>query len=325
MSRAGKAEAHKQQTPGIEAVTIDAEKCQQALCNKVAQPFHGEKQIAIGGSNHNTAVQVQGDAVQSAGANLLRAGLPARRHAQVHRQCRKQHQAKAQRPDEYRLMLPDHVRQGPEPQLLGAAKAGGIDMEHHRIVLSYGALFHNIVVFPIGIGHAETDGGELRVRMLCAVFLRHGLPGLLPIGPLRVNGAAHRGVIGNRPGMDRTGEFREAAGQGEAFVYDLSPAVPDLVIVIQAGIAPRQEGLVRHALLLGDISGHIAPGVPLQVLLQRLLLLVPGGLAVLQLQRRQHNQAPAGDNGAHKAQGAQSNGQKLENHMVFHFFSPSSL
>ena len=125
--------------------------------------------------------------------------------------------------------------------------------------------------------------------------------------------------------MDRTGEFREAAGQGESFVYDLSPAVPDLVIVIQAGIAPRQEGLVRHALLLGDISGHIAPGVPLQVLLQRLLLLVPGGLAVLQLQRRQHNQAPAGDNGAHKAQGAQSNGQKLENHMVFHFFSPSSL
>ena len=222
-------------------------------------------------------------------------------------------------------MPPERVRDGPGPLLLGAANAGGIDVKYHRIVLGRGTLFHNIVVFPIGIGHAETDGGELRVRMLCTVFLRHSLPGLLPIRPLCVNGAAHRGVIGNRPGMDRTGEFRKAAGQGESFVYDLSPAVPDLVIVIQTGIALRQKGLVRRAFFPGDVAGHITPGVPLQVLLQRFLLLLPGGLAVLQLQRRQHDQAPAGNNGAHKAQSAQSNGQKLENHMVFHFFSPSSL
>ena len=125
--------------------------------------------------------------------------------------------------------------------------------------------------------------------------------------------------------MDRTGEFRKAAGQGEAFVYDLSPAVPDLVIVIQAGIALRQKGLVHRAFFPGDVAGHITPGVPLQVLLQRFPLLLPGGLPVLQLQRRQHDQAPPGDNGPHKAQGAQSHRQELEDHMISHLLSPSSL
>ena len=197
-------------------------------------------------------------------------------------------------------------------------------MEDYGIVLFGGLLLHNIVNLRI-IGYPETENMKFRIWVFLLIFLRQLLPGLLPMGEFAGNAFAYRELIIYGPRIDGIGKLREPACHGDAFRYDIVFAVFDLVVICRFTVTLVYKRLVGLALCLGGIAGHIVPRLPLQVVLQLFAPFFPGALAVLQAQPRQHHQAAPGDDGPHKAQGAQSNGQELKDHMISHLLSPSSL
>ena len=221
-------------------------------------------------------------------------------------------------------MPPDGIRHRPQPVCQGSAQARICDVENYGIVLFGGLLLHNIVNLCI-VGSPETGNPEFLVRVFLLIFLRQLLPGLLPIGEFTGNAFAYRELIIYSPRIDGIDKFREVACHGDAFRYDIVFAVFDLVVICRFTVTPVYKRLVGLALCLGGIAGHIVPRLPLQVVFQVCAPFFPGALAVLQAQPRQHHQAAPGDNGPHKAQGTQSNGQELEDHMISHLLSPSSL
>ena len=199
-------------------------------------------------------------------------------------------------------------------------------MENYGIVLFGRLLLHNIENLCIcTIGYPETGNLKFSIGMFLLIFLRQLLPGLLPIGEFAGNAFAYRELIIYSPRVDGIGKLREPACHGNVFRYHIVFAVFDLVVICRFTVTPVYKRLIGPALCLGGIAGHIVPRLPLQVVLQVCAPFFPGALAVLQAQPCQHHQAAPGDNGPHKAQGTQSNGQELEDHMISHLLSPSSL
>ena len=223
-------------------------------------------------------------------------------------------------------MPPDGIRQRPKPICLGSAQARICDVKNDGIVLFGGLLLHNIVNLCICIiGYPETGNLEFFIGVFLLIFLRQLLPGLLPMGEFAGNAFAYRDLIIYSPRIDGIDKFREVACHGNAFRYDIVFAVFDLVVICRFTVTLVYKRLVGLALCLGGIAGHTVLRLPLQIVLQLFAPFFPGALAVLQAQPCQHHQAAPGDNGPHKAQGAQSHRQELEDHMISHLLSPSSL
>ena len=218
-------------------------------------------------------------------------------------------------------MPPDGIRQRPKPICLDSAQARICDVENYGIVLFGGLLLHNKENQCMCI----TGYPEFLIGVFLPIFLRQLLPGLLPIGEFAGNAFAYRELIIYGPRLEGIGKLREPACHGNVFRYHIVFAVFNLVVICRFTVMLVYKRLVGLALCLGGIAGHIVPRLPLQVVFQVCAPFFPGALAVLQAQTRQHHQAAPGDNGPHKAQGAQSNGQELEDHMISHLLSPSSL
>ena len=223
-------------------------------------------------------------------------------------------------------MPPDGIRQRPKPVCLGSAQARICNVEDYGIVLFGRLLLHNIENLCIcTIGYPETGNLKFSIGMFLLIFLRQLLPGLLPIGEFAGNAFAYRNIIAYRPGIDGIGKFCESACHSNTFRYHIVFAVFDLVVIGRITVAPVYKRLVGLALCLGGIAGHIVLRLPLQIAFQLLVPLLPGALAVLQSQTRQHHQAAPGDDGPHEAQSTQSHRQELKDHMISHLLSPSSL
>lgn len=197
-------------------------------------------------------------------------------------------------------------------------------MENYGIVLFGRLLLHNIVNLCT-VGSPEAGNPKFLIGVFLLIFLRQLLPGLLPIGEFAGNAFAYRELIIYSPRVDGIGKLREPACHGNVFRYHIVFAVFDLVVICRFTVTLVYKRLVSLSLCLGGIAGHIVLRLPLQVVLQVCAPLLPGALAVLQAQPRQHHQTATGDDGPHEAQGAQSNGQELEDHTISHLLSPSSL
>ena len=221
-------------------------------------------------------------------------------------------------------MPPDGIRQRPKPICLDSAQARICDVENYGIVLFGGLLLHNIENRRI-VGYPKAGNLEFLIGILRLIFLHQLFLDFLPIKEFAGNAFAYRELIIYGPRIDGIDKFREVACHGNVFRYHIVFAVFDLVVICRFTVAPVYKRLVGLALCLGGIAGHDVLHLPLQIVLQLFAPLLPGALAVLQAQPRQHHQAAPGDNGPHKAQGAQSNGQELKDHMISHLLSPSSL
>ena len=130
---AGEAEAHEGQAAQVAAVAVIDKGNGVALAHEIPDPVNADIGIEHAEAHQDGQIQVQGQAVQPAGADLLAARLMARGAAQIHRQQGKGHQADPQQGRNLPLMPPDSIHQGEKPCFQSVIPCRQICMDHHRV------------------------------------------------------------------------------------------------------------------------------------------------------------------------------------------------
>ena len=217
-------------------------------------------------------------------------------------------------------------------------------MDHHRIILIQGHILDFIdvpAVLVIDCVNASAISQLLpdrevgpREKIFFQSVLARQLSGrLLPFfHGLYIDGPLQHLHIGPVSFGNPEGKVRKGPPLAVPPFQHLPLAVQDLVVcVFQCGMPIEiavvflHQGLVRLGRGFRRVSCRKATGDPIHAFFPVLQEPLGGRQSLPQIQCRQNHQAPAGKSGAHQAQGAQDNGQPLENTVIFHFFSPSSL
>ena len=217
-------------------------------------------------------------------------------------------------------------------------------MDHHRVVFFQGHILDFIdvpAVLVIDCVNASAIGQLLpdrevvpREKIFFQIVPARQLLGrlLLLFHSLRIDGPLQHLHIGPVLFGNSEGKVRKGPPLAVLPFQHLPLAVQDLVVCvfqrgipIQIAVVLLHQGLVRLGSGFRRVSFRKATGDPVQAFFPVLQVPLGGRQILPQIQCRQNHQAPAGKSGAHQAQGAQDNGQPLENTVIFHFFSPSSL